>query len=462
MILGLISLTLYLIFIGFSWILFLREELELAVIKLIYPQFSGSLTVLREFFLSHGLNSYLNALFAVFVIMIFLFYFLAIRNTPRLKIVIVFAVLFQLVTFISYPIFSSDIYDYVLNSKVTVEYHKNVWITPPIAVVKTDDIFLTFGRWKDLPSPYGLTHHLVYDFLNRNSPNSFFPLVINFKLVGLIFGLLSIFITYKILKSHYPDKISKSLTIVFWNPLLVWDIASSSHNNIIMSFFMLVSLFFYKDKKFFWAGLAIALATQMKYVPAILAIFLVLSLVRSRKIKEMLHFLSPFLAVNLIGLLLMGEGGITYLISSFAGGRYYWQSLHYITNRIYPEGAFIYVLVFVCMLIVQLFRGLKKNADPSRLYLETLLFYLLFITGFYWNWYVLWLLPFIIFLPFGRLSKTILIFTFTSSLAHPIYWLLLRFYPNEFWTQVIIYLLLAGLPAVYYIFYDRISKKVQI
>ncbi len=446
----------YTLYTLLSWIILFRDERALAVYEKLYPHLGALLVSGRTLLLSLHLNTVPTALFAALVSGAFYFYYRALRCRISAKKILFFSFLFLGIVFFSYPVLSTDIFDYILEDRIVNVYHQNIWVTAPAAYPK--DPFYQLASWQTTVNPYGPVNQFFYTLAGLAGGNSLLLSVITHKLVAIIFAAGFLILLFQTLSRFFPDRVEQGLVLVGWNPLFVWELAGSAHNDIIMLFCLLAGLYFYLGKKYLWAGLLLGAAVQAKFIAVVLAVFLFAGLVKELKRKPLITFTGAFLAANLTGLALLGNGLTGFLDRLVYGSGIYWQSLPMLLTPIIPGSRVIITAGFLIYFLWLLRRNFLGKEEPLSLYLRAILVYLLFVTTFYWNWYVLWGLVFIPLLPFGRLAKTFLLFSFTSLLAYAVYWGVLRLNPQSFAGTGIIYLLLAVPPALFYFYQSNVEK----
>lgn len=439
-----------------SWVLMFRQEQTLSVIGTFYPGTRDTLFQIRIALLKVGLNSVWTIILGSALTLGFIAYFALLKEKLELKKSIFLAILFQAIVFFSFPSFSTDIFDYILTNRLALVHEQNIRLVSPS--VFQGDPFYPLASWQQQISPYGVINQTVYSVAGLLSNNDLIWTVFIHKLLAFALTLGTLFVVYKILTEFFPEKAGWGVSLIFWNPLFVLETAGSAHNIILTLFMMSLTLLFYLRKRYILAGILAAFSIHTKFIPIFLAIFLVLELLRLKKWSGLFQFTLPLVLLNVILFWIMGAEGINYLGNILIGKPIYWQSLPMIIHRFYGSENLIFLAIFSTLTLLQMFRAVFKNGNPLYLFSQTVLLYLLFFANFYLNWYILWPLLLVPFFPWGSLSKIILVFTVTSALAYPLYYLSLRFnYQNPLWIYII-YIFIAGIPGAY-LLYGKIYKK---
>lgn len=144
-----VFIFLYLAYTLLSYILLLRDEWAIKSITDFYPSVGNMLQKAREYGLDHYLNTIPTFIYFVIIIMTFFFYWKIINGKwikkQTIKSVFIWSLLFQIIVIFSYPVLSSDVFDYILNNRVLAIYKQNPWTNPSINF--PDDPFKNLGSW---------------------------------------------------------------------------------------------------------------------------------------------------------------------------------------------------------------------------------------------------------------------------------------------------------------------------
>ncbi len=445
-----ILITCFLSFTLLSWILLFRDIRALRVFGIFNPEINIFLQSTREFSLYRGLNTIPTLLFAITSIIAFYCYFKSLTAKISAKATIIYAILFQFVIFFSYPILSTDIFSYIMTSRVETVHNENIWKVAPDNFPQ--DPFIQLSDWKTVPGIYGYADQVFYNATSYISQDNLFLNVLLNKLLVLVFSLLTLCVIYKILTRIYDDPDLLGIRFIFWNPLFLLEIIGTGHNDILMIFFMMLACYMFIQKRFFLFGAAIALSVQTKIIPLFLLMFIVGKLLANKKLKEVVKLSIPFLIVNSICFYLMQLTPLQYFQRLQYNIGINWQSLQALIARFGVEAHGLFTVLFIiCIVSVFIFQLIRK-VDPLTSYVSLILLYLLFIASAYWNWYVLWVLVFLPFIENKRLKTLGIVFSFTSLFAYPIYWTSLRFNHQHIVWAVVLYLAIFIVPIVAFCF----------
>ena len=169
------------------------------------------------------------------------------------KIIIVLLMVFVMAS-LSYPLFSNDIFNYLFGAKTVVYYHQNPFLVMPKTFFN-DDLWLRF------------THNIdnIYYYINKVPITYFYgPVFLIYTLIPfLFFGAVEfhkLFLGYKIMGAvlylgtgYLFKKINKKDNLVwaywFFNPFLILELLTNSHNDLIMIFLFVLAVYLWKKNK---------------------------------------------------------------------------------------------------------------------------------------------------------------------------------------------------------------------
>ena len=206
-------------------------------------------------------NKVLTTLFFVFFIFAFYFLycnFLFAKNKLTLlslKWLIGLTVFFLI---FAYPaMLSYDIFNYLTTAKVSFFYHENPYLVMPIEF--SSEPFLAFTRAANKIALYGPFWEILSGIPYFAGFGNFLITIFSFKIFTAIFYLGTIFLIFKLSKNI--------LSVVFFalNPLVIIETLVSSHNDIVMIFFALLSFWFLMKKKILSAFFFLFLSVLIKY-----------------------------------------------------------------------------------------------------------------------------------------------------------------------------------------------------
>ena len=230
--------------------------------------------------------SLIIAVFFVFYLVLLNFFRKKIFNSGEFKFIVG---LTAIILFFSYPaMVSYDIFNYLATAKVLFLYHENPYLIMPIQF--TGDPFLLFTHAANKTALYGPFWILLTGIPYFLGFGNFLITLFSFKFFTAIFYLATVGILYRMSKNIY-------FTAFFaLNPLIILEVLVSGHNDIVMMFFALASLYYIKERKWLLSLLFIIFSVLIKYATLFLFpvfIYILFNYFRNKKIDwEKVYYLS--------------------------------------------------------------------------------------------------------------------------------------------------------------------------
>lgn len=211
-------------------------------------------------------------LFIGLVILLFAYYFFFLILAKRKKINerLFWILLLGVTLFLafSYNAFSHDIFNYIFDAKILSFYHENPYTKR--ALDFPTDPMLGFMHWTHRTYPYGPI------WLSITAPLSLLGFQ-HLLLTQILFKLLmagsfvgSVYYIGEILRKYKPDDRIFGMVFFGFNPLVLIESLVSAHNDIVMMFFALVSIYFLIQKRLNFSLLFIVFSIGTKFATALL------------------------------------------------------------------------------------------------------------------------------------------------------------------------------------------------
>jgi len=188
----------------------------------------------------------------------FFFLWLFKRKFLNNKDVVTLIMITAVIVFFSYPaMLSFDIFNYIATAKVLFHYHENPYIMMPVEF--SGDPLLFFTRAANKIALYGIFWILLSGIPFLSGFGNFILILYNFKLFIMLFYFGTIFVIWKMSKNFLP------VILFALNPLVIIETLVSSHNDIVMVFFMLLGFYLLKEKKIIFSFIFLFLSLLIKY-----------------------------------------------------------------------------------------------------------------------------------------------------------------------------------------------------
>ena len=423
-------------------ILFIISTIMLAIPSVVYLVMGKSISNLVSDF-NYSLqimpnNNMVNAMtFLGVFAFICIMYLLIIKRNDKLfvdnKAMFKFIIVVSFIFTIILPMTSTDVFYYISTGWADARYNINPYYTSVKELqddlnLKNDEILNKMPKvWREQKIVYGPAWTLVCKGLSALSFGSLPIALLVYKLFNLLLHIANCFIIYKISKK-------KLITLIYGlNPLILFESLTNVHNDILLLFFMLFGLYFIfrRPRNFYNVIIGVvlfAMATAVKYVAILILPFIIIYYYRKdnvfKRILKAVGLAFVFLSV-LLSIYLLYSRDLEVIQGIFTQQSKMTKSLTlmayiYISPQVATKFSLITVRIFAIIYFGMLIRYLfKKNIIITRInrriYLLLVIFLLTVITGFQ-TWYIMWLLPFIMWQR-GKNTKSIIYLTIAAELS---------------------------------------------
>ncbi len=375
-------------------------------------------------------------------VLVYLLAVLVVRTQPvnraTLGIIIALSVPMFVATYLADPYLSSDIYRYVWDGMVQHHFinpYRYVPGNPALAWLRApnQEIFDNINRRDYAPTIYPPVAQMFYWLAAY-----FAPSVAAMKLMMLGFLALTAWVLALILRRL--GRSTSDLLILLWCPLLVWEIGCAGHVDAIVCGLVSLALLFRLRRQPAWCGLFLGMAVMTKFYP----LLLLPALYQRRDWKMPAAVVGVCVAgyalYSSVGWRVLGfMQGYTKEEGIDSGSRFFLLDyLHSLPGlAALPKGAFTAFSAMVLGLLVLWawryatneqgdgFSGaVSRDGDPMPVpafakAAAMLAFALMLLFSPHYAWYNVWLVPFMVLLPYLPLLGYTLVFFYgyTTALA---------------------------------------------
>lgn len=244
-------------------------------------------------------------IFAVLLILSFLIYLKLIKhsNEFNMKKLFLSIALVGFVFLIALPNTSTDVFYYMGTGRVLEEYGQNpyYYTIEEILIENSEDIILrNSGTWKSETSIYGPVWVIICFIFNKICFNSATLLLYIFKISALILHIANCFLIYKITKKK------KFVVLYGFNPLVLIEFMINCHNDIYLLFFVLMAIYFLKNRKNIWLTLMmLAISVGIKHLTLILVPIFVLYYLQDKKVEKKIWYIALYAIFFIVLLYIM-------------------------------------------------------------------------------------------------------------------------------------------------------------
>ena len=363
-------------------------------------------------------------MYLLLLIALFSLYFVILKNIKKIiktkKQMFTFIAIVGVIFTLIIPTTSLDIYSYIGNGWVEGNYHENPYYTPVQEILNKhgpDEMLVKVANcWKTETVVYGPAWSLICRILTSLSFGKITNAVFIFKIVYLAIFMLCSLLIYKITRKKF-------FTMLFaLNPFILFEFLSNVHNDLFLAFFVLLAIYFVKNRKKLWLSVAsLAVATAIKYLSILLVPFIIIYALKNEtniksKIFKTIAYVVEFLII-ILAFYLIYVKDLKVLAGIFIQQNKYERSLMLILWYIFSKDERLMFIIktvalaifAICYItiICKLFFNKQASKLTFRKIMQTyqnflFIFTFLLITNFN-AWYVIWLFPTIMW----QKSKTI-------------------------------------------------------
>jgi len=212
-----------------------------------------------------------TALYVGILVLLFLFYGLFLYAVKKkLFSLKAFWILIGSVTFVlafSYNAFSYDLFNYMFDARIVTFHAQNPYEHK--ALDYPYDPWINFMRWTHRVYPYGPVWLGLTIPLSFIGFQAFLPTLFLFKALSSASFLLSVWCIGKIASLINKDRLF-AMALFALNPLVLIEGIVSSHNDIVMMAFGLLSIYFFLENHLTRSIVFLALSIGVKFATALL------------------------------------------------------------------------------------------------------------------------------------------------------------------------------------------------
>lgn len=167
-----------------------------------------------------------------------------------------------------YPFGAADIFDNILHARIYAVYGAN----PFVDVINQfpRDPFVPYTAWRFSPSAYGPLWELAAGLAARLAGDSILLNILAFKLLPALFWLLTLLVAAVLLQRTGRKPALPAFLLLAWNPMILYEVWGNGHNDMMMAFFILLAAWLIFEKRYTLAVLSLTAGTLVKYMPVLL------------------------------------------------------------------------------------------------------------------------------------------------------------------------------------------------
>ena len=227
-------------------------------------------------------------LFAGIILLLFFFYLMILRGIHKglfsKRAIWLLIILVTIILTFSYNAFSYDLFNYIFDAKIVTFYHQNPYMQK--ALDFPGDPMLSFMHWTHRLYPYGPVWLGLTVPLSFIGMQFFLPTFFLFKIFISACFLGTVIYIGKILKKISPEEELFGMAFFALNPLVIIESLVSAHNDIVMMFLAMFSLYLLMNKRYVSSIIWFVLSIGVKFATAVLLPFYILIMYLQKKKKS--------------------------------------------------------------------------------------------------------------------------------------------------------------------------------
>jgi hypothetical protein len=336
-----------------------------------------------------------------------------------------------------YTFDASDVFDYAIRGRITVNYGQNPLSVTPEQVAKDDPLY-PFVAWKTIPGAYGPAWEWIAAATVRLAGEDRTATVYAFKLMAILGYLAAGVLIALTLRVLAPRRVLIGMYVWLWNPFVILMTGEGAHNDIVMVAVMLLGVYWLVRRWYIAATLAALVAAMIKFVPLALVAIIAVVALRDLPVRKKLRYvmLSGVLGMALFVAIAapFWTGRIEDVLSLDRRSRMYTGSVAAVirqtliptldeqaptaggsltpnTNALISRTSFALLAIFGLWQLYTVWRD-RDPLRPIRALTLILLFYLLVSSFWFMGWYVVWAVALAALLDYSPLRRFITLFSY--------------------------------------------------
>ena len=324
------------------------------------------------------------------------------HGTIMRRVIWGFAIIFCLCLLFLYPLTAQDVFLYMTRGRILVVHGANPmrW---PIEAFPMDDYLPFQTEWLDQRSPYGPLWEYMAGTATFVGDRGLAPALISYKGLAILGYVGCGLLIGAILRHRAPRWELPGLLFFTWNPLVLVETAGGGHNDAVMMFFVLLSLWLWEKRRAAWVIPALVAGALVKYLPLMLVPLVLVGIWRDHSGKRRWAILvrgaliSAVLIAAIWGPLWPGLenwdmlGQVKQANNSPATLLILLLARHMPSWPAFDAGRYLLLGAFAVCYAIVLVQLIRRKFDLQRAMYYAFFWYLLSASFTFGHWYVTWL-----------------------------------------------------------------------
>ncbi len=346
---------------------------------------------------------------------------------PLVLLALGFPVLFHFILIFAYPVGAADVFIYVTHGRMLALHGLNPMVIPATQIPGDAAVALTAQPYHT--STYGPLWVVLSAGVTRLWPDILANLL-SLKVVVAVAWLAAMAMVYGVLRRREPKRALAGAVLVGWNPLGVYEVAANGHNDALLGPLLVLVLVLAGGARPALAGIPLAVAALLKFVPLVLVPLLAVEVWRRRAWGGLLPAVALSAVIALAAYAPFWAGEATFSGLRLQAGQFTTsvaKLLHLtLEERAGSEAAGQVARAVTLSLFlgatVGIGRAMVRRGWPLTLAATLLLAaYLALVAWWFQPWYLLWLLPLAALTQVALVRRLVVLWSCTAGLTYGVF-----------------------------------------
>jgi len=210
------------------------------------------------------------------------------REEATARVVVGFAAVFCLLTVLTVPFHSTDVFGYINRGWQQVHYGQNPYLYTLAEVPGWQQDPMLREHWLYNPVPYGFLFTLLARGLAWLGGGNWWLTLLLFKLVNAAAYALTGWLVWRGAHRVGLERPALALYAFLWNPLILMHHLANGHNDILVGCLLALTFYLLTTAACLWTVPVLVAAALLKYAPGLLAPLALLFVWKRRGLKAAL------------------------------------------------------------------------------------------------------------------------------------------------------------------------------
>ncbi|HEV2862682.1 MAG TPA: hypothetical protein VGX48_16830 [Pyrinomonadaceae bacterium] len=192
------------------------------------------------------------------------------RDEGAARAVVFFAAVFCLLTVLTVPFHSTDVFGYINRGWQQVRYGQNPYLYTLAEVPGWEQDPMLREHWLYNPVPYGFLFTLLARGVCAVGGGNWWLTLLLFKLVNASAYALTAWLVWRGARRVGLERPTLALYTFLWNPLILMHHLANGHNDILVGCLLALAFYFATTAACLWIVPVLVAAALLKYAPGLL------------------------------------------------------------------------------------------------------------------------------------------------------------------------------------------------